>query len=101
MHHTDLTINLEGSRVRQIRQEAARIIVDLDDATNAPIRMIAEASEFAQQTDEAMALNGLPAWHHARVVAWADIVADCLIVAMESGSRFSLRAHSLRIERGV
>lgn len=69
MLHPDLMMTLEGSRVRQIRQEAARIVVELDDATDTPIRMISESSEFAHQTGEAMALNGLPAvasralWH--------------------------------------
>jgi hypothetical protein len=101
MPYTDLLINLEGSRVRQIRQEAARIVVEIDDTADGPIRVICEDGEFAHQSGETMGLNQLPPWHHARVVAWADVVADCLIVALESGNRFALRAQSLRVERGV
>src|SRR5213594_3824488 len=101
MLHPDLIVNLEGGIIRQIRQEDNRIIVDLDETAEGAIRMICETSEFAQQTEGVMTLNGLPRWHHARVVAWADIVADCLVVAMESGDRFSLRAQSLRLERRV
>ena len=101
MLHPDLIVHLEGGIIRQIRQEAARIIVDLDQTAEGAIRVICETSEFAQQTSEMMTLNHLPPWHHARVVAWADIVTDCLVVAMESGDRFSLWAQSLRLERGV
>ena len=101
MIQLDLIVNLAGSRIRQIRQEAAGIIVDFDETADGAIRMICEATEFAHQTEGVMTLNQLPLSHHARLVSWADIVADCLFVALESGNSFSLRAQSLRLERGV
>jgi len=96
-----MIVNLEGSRIRQIRKEASRIIVDLDETADGAIRVICESTEVSHQTSEMMTLNQLPPWHHARIVAWADIVADCLVVAMESGDRFSLWAQSLRLERQI
>lgn len=101
MFHPDLIINLEGGIIHHIRQEAARIIVDLHETAEGTIRLIGEAAELTHQTEGILTLNQLPLWHHARVVAWADIVADCLVVAMESGDRFSLRVQTLRLERGV
>jgi hypothetical protein len=101
MIQLDLLVNLAGSRICQIRQEAASIIVDLDETVEGAICVICESTEFAHQTAEMMILNQLPIWHHARMVAWTDIVADYLVIAMESGNSFSLWAQSLRLERGV
>jgi len=101
MIQLDLIDDLAGSRICQIRQDVATLIIDFRETAAGTIRVSGEATAFGSQIAGVVHLNRLPSWHPARVVAWADIMADCLIIAMEYGDRFSLRAQSLRIERGV
>lgn len=93
--------NLAGSRLRQLRQEKGRMIVELDDTAEGAVALVCEAAAIAHGAEEVMLLNTLPAWHHARTVAWADVLAGCLVVALESGLRLSLRARAVHLEREV
>jgi hypothetical protein len=93
----DLIAELAGCRITQIRQEGSSIIVEVDDADGS-LHLIGEAEGSIK---EILSLNQLPPWHDGRLIAWADMASECLVVALKSGNQFSLRAQSLRVERGV
>ncbi|HEX5690349.1 MAG TPA: hypothetical protein VFX76_10130 [Roseiflexaceae bacterium] len=95
----ELMLDLNGCRIARIHQQAVTTVaVELGDAGDGPLRLIGEVEGPITRM---LALNELPPWHDGRVIAWADLVGERVIVALESGNQFFLRAQSLRIERGV
>jgi len=95
----DLITDLAGCRIAQLRQQAANtIVVELDDIGDGPLRLVGAVDGPIAR---ALRLNELPPWHDGRASAWAGLVGERVIIALESGNQLFLRAQSLRVERGV
>jgi len=75
------------------------VTVDLDDTPEGAIRLIFEAATISYQTIDFACLAQIPAWHPARRITWANVIAQQFCFALESGDGFWLQAQTVRLEQ--